>query len=95
MIEIQNRGELERKLERTKRLAAFAGDQMTVQRLTELAGELAESLRKFPTRRALVTEDHIRSRAHELWQQHGRPEGQDVEFWLRAECELIEGGNNS
>ena len=28
-----------------------------------------------------VTEDQIRSRAFELWEQRGRPEGHDAEFW--------------
>ena len=27
----------------------------------------------------------IRTIAHRLWEEDGRPEGQDVEIWLRAE----------
>ena len=30
----------------------------------------------------------IRERAHELWEQAGRPEGKAVEHWLQAEREL-------
>lgn len=32
----------------------------------------------------------ISSRAHELWEKAGKPEGQDEKFWLQAERELIE-----
>jgi hypothetical protein len=32
--------------------------------------------------------DLIRQRAYELWVQDGRPEGRDVEYWLRAESAL-------
>jgi hypothetical protein len=31
--------------------------------------------------------DPIAARAFELWEQHGRPEGRDAEFWTRAEFE--------
>jgi hypothetical protein len=34
------------------------------------------------------TEDDIRARAYALWEQAGRPEGDGVEFWCRAENEL-------
>jgi hypothetical protein len=33
-------------------------------------------------------EARIRERAYKLWEQDGRPEGRDAEFWERAE-ELI------
>ncbi|MHB8272649.1 DUF2934 domain-containing protein [Bradyrhizobium sp.] len=29
-----------------------------------------------------------------MWEQHGRPEGRDEEFWLRAERELVDGAND-
>ncbi|MBE0545525.1 MAG: DUF2934 domain-containing protein [Verrucomicrobia bacterium] len=32
--------------------------------------------------------DTIARRAYELWEQAGRPDGRDQEFWLRAEAEL-------
>src|SRR3712207_2082078 len=35
-----------------------------------------------------VNVDRIRQRAYELWDQDGRPHGQDMEYWLRAEAEL-------
>jgi hypothetical protein len=30
----------------------------------------------------------VRARAYELWEQAGRPAGQDLEFWLEAERQL-------
>lgn len=38
---------------------------------------------------ALVTEDKIRLRAIDIWEERGRPEGYDAEVWLQAERELI------
>jgi hypothetical protein len=35
-----------------------------------------------------VTEEQIRARAHKLWEQAGKPEGRDDEFWHLAEQEL-------
>jgi len=35
--------------------------------------------------------DLIRQRAYELWNEDGRPEGRDVEYWLRAEAALAQG----
>jgi hypothetical protein len=32
--------------------------------------------------------ERIRRRAHEIWEQEGRPEGRDDEFWRRAETEI-------
>jgi hypothetical protein len=37
---------------------------------------------------AHAREDAIRTRAHALWDQAGRPDGDGVEYWLRAEQEL-------
>ena len=39
---------------------------------------------------AKPTEDQIRQRAHELWEQSHRPDGRDDEFWNQAERELQE-----
>jgi len=33
-------------------------------------------------------EDEVRRRAYELWEQYGRPEGGEEEFWLKAEREI-------
>ena len=40
---------------------------------------------------AKPTEEQIRVRAHELWEQAGKPEGREDEFWHQAEKELTEG----
>jgi hypothetical protein len=42
-----------------------------------------------------VTEDEIRRRAFALWEERGRPEGYESEFWLQAERELKGAGNTS
>lgn len=41
------------------------------------------------------TEDQIRTRAHQLWEIAGRPEGRDDEFWHEAERELKDGNTNN
>lgn len=33
-------------------------------------------------------EERIRQRAYELFEQEGRQEGRDEEYWLRAEAEI-------
>ena len=35
------------------------------------------------------TEEQIRARAHELWEQAGKPQGREDEIWLLAEKDLI------
>jgi hypothetical protein len=39
---------------------------------------------------AYPTDEQIRIRAHELWEQAGKPEGRDNEFWHLAERDLQE-----
>jgi len=36
-------------------------------------------------------EDHIRRRAHEIWEQEGRPHGRDREHWDQATREFESG----
>jgi hypothetical protein len=90
MVADADRRELERRMAQTNRLALAVTDSITQRRLAALRDELAESLRRFP-RRGGIPESRVRARAHELWEQHGRPQGRDEEFWLRAERELIGG----
>ena len=33
-------------------------------------------------------EERTRKRAHELWEEAGRPHGRDQEFWYQAELEV-------
>ena len=40
---------------------------------------------------AKPTDEQIRQRAHQLWEQAGCPDDRDEEFWHEAERELSEG----
>ena len=40
-------------------------------------------------------EDQVRRRAHELWENEGRPEGREMDFWLQAEREIGEAGKET
>ena len=83
--------ELEREIERAKRLAASVTDQTTYQRLKEFVEELKQRLQQRLVARR--SKEEIRARARELWEQHGRPAGRDLEFWLQAESELRDHGS--
>jgi len=37
-----------------------------------------------------IDREKIRQRAHQLWEQAGKPEGKDDDFWLQAERQLEE-----
>ena len=80
--------ELERKIEQASRIARSVTDQTTYQRLMAWVEELRQRLQN--RRAARRAKEEIRARAHELWEQHGRPVGRDEEFWLQAETELRE-----
>ena len=84
-------GELEREIERAKRLASSVTDRTTSQRLWGFVEELRQKLqRRLVARRS---KEQISARARELWEQHGRPAGRDEEFWLQAESELRKNGS--
>ncbi|HTH15198.1 MAG TPA: DUF2934 domain-containing protein [Magnetospirillum sp.] len=34
--------------------------------------------------------NRIRTRVHALWEQAGRPQGRDAEFWQQAETEVVD-----
>jgi hypothetical protein len=36
-------------------------------------------------------EEKIRQRAYELWEQSGKTEGSEMDFWLQAEREIAQG----
>lgn len=78
--------ELERKIEQAVRIASNVTDQTTVQRLKAFVEDLRQRLTQLLDARR--TKHEIRARARELWEQNGRPEGRDLEFWFRAEAEL-------
>jgi hypothetical protein len=92
MDQDEDRSKLEREIERAKRLAASVTDRTTAQRLWAFVDELKQRLkRRLAARQA---REEIKARAHELWVQHGRPPGRDLEFWLQAEAEKRESGGN-
>jgi hypothetical protein len=74
------------KANKYRKLARWIGDRETVQRILALAEELIERARAL----AKPTEEKIRKRAREIWEDNGRPTGRDEEFWLQAERELQE-----
>jgi hypothetical protein len=78
--------ELERKIAQASRIASSVSDQTTVGRLLTWAEDLRRKLQQH--REARRTKEEIRTRARELWEQSGRPEGRDLEFWLQAESEI-------
>jgi len=41
-----------------------------------------------PTSKRATPEEKVRARAHEIWLQQGRPEGQHLAHWQQAEAEL-------
>jgi hypothetical protein len=88
MDEIEDPGDLERKIDQASRIASRVNDPTTYQRLTDWIDELRQRLRDRLAAR--WSREKIRMRAHELWEQHGRPAGRDEEFWLQAESELSE-----
>lgn len=89
MDESEGPRDLERKIEQASRIASRVNDPTTYQRLTTWVEELKQRLQKrFDVRRS---NERMRLRAHELWEQHGRPIGRDEEFWLQAELEIREG----
>jgi hypothetical protein len=80
--------ELELKIEKATRIAARIGDPTTVERLRTWVEELGQKLRR--RREARRSKHEITDRAREIWEQNGRPEGRDLEFWLQAEAEIRE-----
>ena len=92
MDENEDPRDLERKIEQASRIASSVTDQTTYERLTAWVGDLRQRLQKRLAARR--SKEAFRTRAHELWEQHGRPSGRDVEFWLRAESELKDNGAN-
>jgi translation initiation factor 2 beta subunit (eIF-2beta)/eIF-5 len=81
-----SRQELERQLERAKRLAAVTTDRTTYERIRDFAADLRQRLQRLMSRRR--GQDEIRARARELWEEAGRPAGHDLDFWLQAERDL-------
>ena len=80
--------ELELKIEQAERIAARIGDPTTYERLKAWADELRGTLRR--RLEARRNRQAISARAHQIWEQSGRPSGRELEFWLQAEAEIGE-----
>jgi hypothetical protein len=74
------------KASRYRELTQWISDLETVERVLALTQELKQAARAL----AKADEDHIRTRAREIWEENGRPTGRDQEFWFQAERELRE-----
>ena len=88
MDQMDDPRELERKIAQASRLASHVSDQTTVGRLLAWAEDLRHKLQQH--REARRAKEEIRTRARELWEQNGRPQARDLEFWLQAEAEISE-----
>ena len=97
MDQMEERRELERKIEQANRIASRINDPTTYQRLRNFVEELRQRLRQRLAGKRTVEE--IRARARELWELEGRPAGRDLDIWLQAERELTgddeESGGNA
>jgi hypothetical protein len=74
------------KAKKYRNFARWVGDWETAQRILMLAEELKQRARAL----ARPSENRIRTRAREIWEEHGRPVGRDEEFWFQAEREFQE-----
>jgi hypothetical protein len=63
-------------------LTRYIDDPAAVQAISDLTGELEM------TAEDLERQHQIRERAREIWVEHNRPEGRDVEICLAAEREV-------
>ena len=78
-----------RSLTKAKKYQDFAraiGDSETVHRILALTAKLKQRALAL----ARPSQNRIRRRARQIWEQNGRPSGRDEEFWLQAERELRE-----
>ena len=74
--------ELRRKADLFRRIKRFILDSQAVRAIGELVSEFEMTAEQLERRQ------RIRQRAHEIWVAQGRPQGRDVENWLKAEREL-------
>ncbi|RXH24255.1 MULTISPECIES: DUF2934 domain-containing protein [Bradyrhizobium] len=75
---------IEHQIELATRAAALVKDETTGHRFRSFADELKRKLRR------MMGRGQVRARAYELWEQAGRPAGQDLEFWFEAERQIEE-----
>lgn len=58
--------------------------------LVALDSHSEQSATILPEETSMAMDKRIRTRAWQLWDQAGRPEGRDDEYWLQAEKEIRE-----
>jgi Protein of unknown function (DUF2934) len=91
MDQNEDPGDLERKIDQATRIASRVNDQTTLERLSAWIEDLKQRLRqRLEARRTRQARQAISARAREIWEENGRPEGRDLEFWLQAESEINE-----
>jgi hypothetical protein len=73
------------KANKYRSLARSVSDHEIVGRISDLTDDLENQAQQL---NGMVREETIRTRAHQIWQQHNCPPGRDEEFWLQAEREL-------
>lgn len=49
---------------------------------------ISPQLKNVPTEAQPILEEEIRHRAYELYEEHGRQHGHDLDDWIRAEAEV-------
>jgi methylthioribose-1-phosphate isomerase len=79
--------ELERKINQAARITSGVSDPTTVERLGAWIEELRQRLRQRKEARRIKQE--ITQRAKAIREEHRRPAGRDLEFWLQAESESV------
>jgi hypothetical protein len=82
-------GSLLMKARKYRNFARWVGDWETAQRISMLAEELKSRALAL----ARPNERRVRKRAHQIWEENGRPPGRDREFWFRAEREFQDAEN--
>ena len=70
-------------------LTRWISDGETVQRILALV----EKLQRRASALAKPNENRVRRRARQIWEENGRPNGRDEEFWFQAEREFREAEN--
>jgi hypothetical protein len=81
----QRAAELLAKADRYRVHARSLSDRETAGRIWDLTEEMERQAQHLIK---MLQEERIRTRAHQIWQQHNCPPGRDDEFWLQAEREL-------
>ena len=74
------------KAKKYRSFTRWISDGETAQRISALS----EKLQRRASVLAIPTENRIRRRAREIWEENGRPSGRDDEFWFQAEREFRE-----